>query len=159
AGALVGYSFGAWYGLGQPEAPAWYRRLLPFIEELQGEVAARACAAVGMIVGYLADRDVAFPLLDRAVALMRPLDDDELLAMTLSLSASLRHTYQELDAAAPLVREALAIPMTSDRVMLRAWVRSQCAWVLWDTGGKQAARDAIVESYELSVAHDDHLIR
>src|SRR5205085_1585066 len=117
AGQLVGYSFGLWYGLGQPDAATWYRRLLPVIDELEGETAMRACNAVGMILGYLGDKDIAFPLLDRAVAVARTINDVELLAMALSLNASLRHTYEELDVALPMTREAMAIPFTSERHM------------------------------------------
>jgi tetratricopeptide (TPR) repeat protein len=58
-----------------------------------------------------------------------------------------------------MTREAMAIPITSGRHVMSAWVRSMGAWVLWHTGFKQEARDAIIEAHKLSVEYDDHLIR
>ena len=114
---------------------------------------------MGVILGFLGEKDIAFPLLDRAVAVARTLDDVEMLALALSLNASIRHMYQDLDAALPMTREAMAIPITSERHLIRAWVCSMGSWVLWDTGSKQEARNAIVESHELCLEHDDHLVR
>jgi predicted ATPase/class 3 adenylate cyclase len=159
AAQLVGFSFGAWYGLGQAEAATWYRRLLPVIDELEGEIAVRACTAVGLILGYLGEKEIAFPLLDRAIAVGRTIDDVELLAMALSLYASIRHVYEELDAALPMAREAMAIPITSPRRLIRAWVCSLGSRILWDTGSREDARAAIVESHQLSLEHDDHVLR
>ena len=125
AGQLVGYSFGPWYGLGQPEAPTVVPAArCPSSTSSRARAALRACNAVGVILGYLGDKDIAFPLLDRAVAVARTFDDVEMLAMALSLNASIRHAYQELDAALPMTREAMAIPITSERHLIRAWVCS-----------------------------------
>lgn len=158
AGQIIGYSFGPWYGLGQPEAAMWYRRLLPVIDELEGETASRACNAVGVILGYLGEKEIALPLLDRAVAIARTIDDVELLPMALSLNASVRQVHDD-DLALALTREALSIPITSPRAMLRAWILQMSAWIFWELGMKQEAREAIIEADKLCVEHDDHLIR
>lgn len=159
AGQLVGYSFGPWYGLGQSEAPTWYRRLLPFIDELEGETAARACNAVGVILGFLGEKDVAMPLVDKAVATARTIEDVELLAMALSLNGSIRRLYPELGSSLAMTREAMAIPITSGRRLIRAWVIAMASWILWDTGLKREARDAIVEAHTICCEADDHLVR
>ncbi|MEY2469768.1 MAG: hypothetical protein QOF21_2466, partial [Actinomycetota bacterium] len=159
AGQLVAYSFGAWYGLGQSEAPTWYRRLLPFIDELEDETAARAWNAVGVILGFLGEKDIAVPLLDRAVEVARTIEDVELLALALSLSGSIRRLYPELGSSLDMTREAMAIPVTSGRHLIRAWVCGMASWILWDSGFRQEAREAIVEAHTVCLEHDDHLVR
>jgi predicted ATPase len=158
AGELVGYTFAPWYGLGQPAMATWYRRFLPYIDEIEGETLIRACIAVGTILGYLGDKDVAYPILERAVATARSSGDEERLALALALYASVLRIYEELDEALPLARESMSIPITSERQVIRALVSGWGAWVIFDTGHTQEGRDAIVEAHKLCLELDDHLI-
>ena len=159
AGDIVGYAFPAWYGLAQPEIGVWYARFLPLLEELRGETLLRAAIAVGTILGYLGDKETGYRVLDQAVTTARELGDNERLAMALCLSGSVRRIYEELDAALPLTREALSIPLADARPVVRALVWGWSGWVLLDTGHEQEGRDTIVAAHKLCVEIDDHLIR
>ncbi|MEY2470862.1 MAG: hypothetical protein QOK28_191 [Actinomycetota bacterium] len=158
AGRLIGFSFAPWYGAGQPEMTTWYRRLAPFISELHGETLARAGMAVGTILGYFGDKDIAYPLLERSVTEARATEDRELLALALTLSASVHRVYEEVATALPLTREAMGIPITSERQLVRALVCIWGSWVLHDTGHTEDARAALVEGHRLCVELDDHML-
>jgi tetratricopeptide (TPR) repeat protein len=54
--------------------------------------------------------------------------------------------------------EAMAIPITSERQIVRALVCGWGSWVLHDTGHTQEAREALIEGHNLCLQYDDHLI-
>ena len=157
-GQLVGAAFAPWYATGEPQMVDWFRQAAPLVADWSPTTVARAGMGAGTILGYFGEKELGIDLLERSIAAARELEDSDFLAMSLAFLGALLRLFDDLPRALPLIEEAVAIPISRERRLVRVLVCMRGAWVFGDSGFPERARELSIEAVETAVAVDDHLL-